>query len=105
MKQYVSPPPRRIRHDKNKKGLDYTVELGNDNHFVIPSQDGIQKIKSGSIQNFPPPSTPRHIFCNQEFIDIQDGSSYTLYITSCSLREVFVKDLKRKKWKKKRLFV
>jgi hypothetical protein len=30
----MSLRPPRIRHDKNKKGLDYTVELGNDNHSV-----------------------------------------------------------------------
>jgi hypothetical protein len=93
--------PWRIRHDKNKKGLDYPVELGNDNHFVIPSQDGIQRIKSDSIQNFPPPSASCHIFRGQDFIDLQGRSSYTSFIE----RENLSKISKRKKWKKKRLFV
>jgi hypothetical protein len=76
-------------------------EPGNDNHFVIPSQDGIQRIKSGSIQNFPLPSAPHYIFCGQDFIDIQVRSSYTPYITSPILMEVFVKDFKRENGRKK----
>jgi hypothetical protein len=97
--------PWRIRHDKNKTGLDYPVELGNDNHFVIPSQGGIQRIESDSIQNFPSPSASRHIFCGQDFIDLQGRSSYTPYITSPILKGVFYQRFQEGKWKKKRLFV
>jgi hypothetical protein len=76
-------------------------ESGNDNRFVIPSQDGIQKIKSDSIQNFPLSSAPHCIFCGQDFIDLQGRSSYTAYITSPILKGVFIEDFKRENGRKK----
>jgi hypothetical protein len=42
----VGTVPRTVRI------LDYPIELGNDNHFVMPSKDGIQEIniKGGKIE-------------------------------------------------------